>query len=394
VLLTTLAAVALVLAAVPALLFLVNSHLYRPAPTPAADPPAVSVLIPARNEEKTIGRAVEAVLANRGIEFELLVLDDHSDDRTAAVVADFAIKDRRIRLFPAPPLPAGWSGKQHACHVLAQYARYPLLAFVDADVRLAPDALARLAAFLARSGSDLESSIPRQETGTLTELLVIPLIHVLLLGYLPLALMRCFGHPAFGAGCGQLFVTRRDAYEAVGGHAAIRASLHDGITLPRAYRRAGFATDVCDATDIAVCRMYHSGRELWYGLAKNAGEGLASPKAIVPWTLLLGGGQILPFVLLAGMARLEPLPQILTVLAVTAAYYPRLHAAARFRQSWLGALLHPLGVLVLLAIQWYALARSLAGWPVGWKGRGHPNAVRSEVSRASDKHSDAYPKRR
>src|SRR5262249_58521809 len=101
------------------------------------------------------------------------------------------------------------------------------------------------------------------------------------------------GRPALGAGCGCVCVARRAAYEAVGGHAAVRASLHDGITLPRAFRRAGRRTDLCDATDLAVCRMYRSGRELWFGLAKNAREGLAHPRAIVPWTLLLLGGQVL-----------------------------------------------------------------------------------------------------
>src|SRR5436305_15262111 len=123
--LTGLAVVALTFAAVPAFLYLLNTFLYRPAPPPADDLPAVSVLIPARNEEPAIGPAVAAALASRGITFEVLVLDDHSDDRTAAIVADFARKDSRVRLLAAPPLPDGWCGKQHACAVLARHARYP-----------------------------------------------------------------------------------------------------------------------------------------------------------------------------------------------------------------------------------------------------------------------------
>src|SRR5881227_2211676 len=169
--------------------------------------------------------------------------------------------------------------------------------------------------------------------------------------------MRRSRHPAFGAGCGQLFLTHRDAYQRMGGHAAVKASLHDGITLPRAYRRAGLRTDLCDATDLAVCRMYRGGRELWAGLAKNAREGLAAPKAILPWTLILLGGQVLPF----GLLAVEPRP---AAVAVLAAYAPRLIAAIRFRQSWLGALLHPAGIVVLLAIQWYAAGREWIGRPV------------------------------
>jgi glycosyltransferase involved in cell wall biosynthesis len=372
---TVVAAVALTLAVLPAVLYLVNVCLYRPAPRPTGPHPPISVLIPARNEEQSIGAALDAVLGTSGIEFEVVVLDDHSQDRTAEVVAGYAARDGRVRLVASEPLPDGWCGKQYACHQLARHARHPLLAFVDADVRVAPDALARLAAFLRSSKADLVSGIPRQETGTLLERLVLPFIHFLLLGYLPLAGMRWSRHPAFGAGCGQLFLTQRESYDSVGGHAAVRGSLHDGITLPRAYRRAGRWTDLCDATDLAVCRMYRGGRELWFGLAKNAREGLAHPRAIVPWTFLLFGGQVLPVVLLSGAAWLWPAPLALTGLAVAFSYLVRLDAARRFRQSWLSAALHPAGVIILLAIQWYAVALAWAGRPVGWKGRAHPSAL-------------------
>ena len=197
------------------------------------------------------------------------------------------------------PLPAGWCGKQFACSLLARAARHPLLVFLDADVRLAPDGLARMAAFLEESKADLVSGIPLQETGTLVEKLVIPLNHFVLLGFLPLARMRRNRHPAYAAGCGQFFLARSNAYEAAGGHAAIRASLHDGITLPRAFRAAGFRTDLCDLTEIATCRMYRTAGDVWRGLAKNATEGLASPGLILPATAILLGGQVLPFVLLA-----------------------------------------------------------------------------------------------
>ena len=269
--------------------------------------PAISVLIPARNEEHAIGAALEAVLASRGVELEVVVLDDHSDDATADVVSAIAERDSRVRLLRGQPLPAGWCGKQYACSLLAQAARHPLLVFLDADVRLAPDGLARMAAFLEESQADLASGIPLQETGTLVEKLVIPLNHFVLLGFLPLARMRRSRHPAYAAGCGQLILARRSAYDAAGGHAAIRASLHDGITLPRAFRAAGFRTDLCDMTEIATCRMYRTAGDVWRGLAKNATEGLASPGMIVPATAVLLGGQVLPLGLLAARG-LAPSP--------------------------------------------------------------------------------------
>jgi hypothetical protein len=122
----------------------------------------------------------------------------------------------RVKLRAARDLPPGWCGKQHACTVLAGLARSPLLVFLDADLQLAPDGLARLAAFLDASGTDLASGIPRQETVGLLERLVIPLIHFILLSFLPVERMRKSPHPAFSAGCGQLFIARRSSYRLSG----------------------------------------------------------------------------------------------------------------------------------------------------------------------------------
>lgn len=396
---TILAGVSLLFALIPAILYALNVRLYR-VPSRAPDwqsvLPPVSVLIPARNEERSIGAALEAVLDSRGIEFEVIVLDDHSEDQTAAIVQRFANRDKRVRLEQAPPLPADWCGKQHACFKLARLARYDVFAFVDADVRLAPDGLARMVGFLQASTAELVSGFPRQETGTFLEKLVIPLIHFLLLGLLPMGWMRRSTHTSYAAGCGQLFVAKRKSYEAIGGHAAIKHSLHDGITLPRAYRRAGFITDVCDATALATCRMYRSAREVWFGFSKNAREGLASTKLILPITIILIAGQVLPLLMLMYFVvrfaqwvleqpDLDLLMRVfehsgasigltLSSLATIASYYPRIDAVKRFRQSPLGALLHPLGIVVLLAIQWNVLFRAAFGKPNGWKGRSYPGS--------------------
>jgi hypothetical protein len=370
-----LASVVLLLAAVPALLYCANLALYRtpPLPGPEKQLPPVSVLIPARNEEASIEAAVRSVLGNRGVSLEVVVLDDHSSDRTAEIVQRLAREDARVRLESAPELPAGWCGKQHACHVLASHAKYPLLLFMDADVRLESQGIARLVGFLLDSGADLVSGFPRQATHTWMEKLLIPLIHFILLGFLPIARMRRDPLPALGAGCGQLFLARAEAYHASGGHASIRTSLHDGIKLPRAFRTAGKKTDLCDATALASCRMYRSASEVWFGLAKNATEGLAAPAMIVPATLLLFSGQIMPFVLLSCFAchlfDLDLLPLMLLLLAAGLAWLPRWLGMYRFKHSLLGALLHPLGVFMLLSIQWYALLRRLLGGQANWRGR-------------------------
>jgi hypothetical protein len=376
-LLLAVAVLSIALAAWPALLFLRNLLHYRGLPRAAqagawAHLP-ISVLIPARNEAHTIADALKAVLANRH-PMELIILDDHSTDGTAAIVSRFAQRHPQVRLEQAPPLPPRWCGKQHACLTLAGLAKNPLLLFLDADVRLAPDALRRLAAYAdAHPDIPLASGFPRQVTRSLLEDLLIPLMHFILLGFLPLHRMRRSASPAYAAGCGQLFLARAEAYHAIGGHALVKSSLHDGITLPRAFRNRGHRTDLFDATDLASCRMYTSPGEVWKGLAKNATEGLAAPAMIFPVTLLLLIGHVLPFavVLLHQVFPLPPQVVIAAAIAVSLAWTPRLYAMIRFRQAPLGALLHPVGILLLLAIQWYALARRLRGCPATWKDRSY-----------------------
>ena len=373
-----LAASGLLLACIPFATFVRNFKEFSRLPAASGDEARrdpISVLIPARNEEAAIRESIESVLANRGVDFELIVLDDHSGDETAAIVARAAEADRRIALRTSPPLPAGWCGKQHACQVLAGMARHELLIWIDADVRVAPDALARIADEARRRPIGLLSGFPREVTGSWLENLLIPLIHFVLLGYLPLHIARRSKSAAFGAGCGQLFIARRTAYEAAGGHEIIRASLHDGISLPRAFRRAGQTTDVFDATDLASCRMYRSAGGVWQGLLKNAGEGMANAVGIIPWTLLLAGGQIMPPMLAILLIVTQPdstLTRVsiaLCLVATCLGFAVRFLCAWRYRQSWRGAAFHPVGVAILVAIQWSSLFLRSRGKRRAWKGR-------------------------
>lgn len=357
-----LAAMALVLAAIPLLLALDNMRHYR-KPARATGRPAVSVLIPARNEEKNIAAAVAAVLANTGVDIELVVLDDASTDNTGAILR--AIDDPRLRIAASPPLPPGWSGKQHACANLAVQATHDLMVFVDADVRLAPDALSRMAGFMLGHDVGMASGFPRQITVTWSEKLLLPLIHMLLLGYLPMRRMARDASPGLGAGCGQLVIVRRDAYAKAGGHTAIRASMHDGLTLPRAFRRAGFMTGLFDATDFATCRMYDTAGAVWEGLTKNATEGMATWRALPVWTLILGGGQVLPVALL-----LTPWFRI-AALALVLSFAARMILAVWFRQDARSVALHPFGVAALLVLQWMALLRAARGGRATWRGRSY-----------------------
>lgn len=352
-------AIACALAALPLCLAIDNLRRLR-KPLPAQGSPGISVLIPARNEAANIGAATACVLASQGVNIELCVLDDGSIDATGSILA--AIADPRLRVLSGEALPAGWSGKQYACARLAEAARHDLLVFVDADVRLAPDALSRMAGFMQRNDVGLASGFPRQVTIGWAEWLLLPLIHFLVIGYLPIGMMQRDPAAKFGVGCGQLFIARAASYRLAGGHAAIRASLHDGVTLPRAFRHAGIMTGLFDATDLAVCRMYDSTRGVWEGLTKNATEGMAKPAALPVWTLLLAGGHILPFLLL---------PAPLALAGCACAWIFRAILAVRFRQPWISAMLHPIGVTALLALQYAALLRAATGVKATWRGRAY-----------------------
>ena len=367
---------ALLLAAIPAVLTLVNLKVFLPAPEQGGrmDKPGVSVLVPARNEAAAIEPCVQAILVSRDVDLEVVVLDDASTDGTDAIVRKLAEQDARVRLVRGRPLPSGWCGKQHACAQLAEVASHDTWVFLDTDVRLSPDAVRRCVAFLDASRASLVSGFPRQVTGSFLEWLLLPLIHFVLLGFLPIARSRIDNSPGLAAGCGQLFVTRRGDYLRAGGHTAIRASLHDGIKLPRAFRRAGLCTDIFDATDIASCRMYTRSLDVWKGLSKNATEGIGSPATIGPFTILLVGGQMLPWVLVGwglatGWQGWSLWTVLIALVAVALSSLPRILEAIRFRQSFTSVLAHPLGIAVFLAIQWVALGRRLLGLQTSWRGR-------------------------
>ncbi|KQT08650.1 glycosyl transferase [Methylobacterium sp. Leaf399] len=365
---------AFALALLPAVLAAINLTLLRTPEPDAASGDLVSILIPARDEAATIAGTVTAALASTGIAVEVLVGDDHSTDSTAAIVRDMANADPRLRLVAIPALPEGWTGKNHACAKLAAEARGDRLLFIDADVALAPRAAAGLAAHAARSGAALVSAVPRQRMETLGERLTVPMINFLLVGYLPIAMMRASLRPSLGAACGQLVLVDRSVHAATGGHGAIRARLHDGVFLPRLLREAGHRTDLVAGHALATCRMYRSFRESWAGFSKNAHEGLATPRALPVWTLLLAGGHILPWLLLAAAAvgASSGAATFVAFAALLVSLGTRMAITLVTREPAATILLHPLGVTVALAIQWNVLLRKKRAGAALWKGRSYP----------------------
>ncbi|MFC0408616.1 glycosyltransferase [Roseomonas elaeocarpi] len=359
---TLLIAVALILALLPLLMAAVNLWHQPVLRDRALDGSLVSVLIPARDEAANIENCVRAALASTGVAVEVVVIDDGSRDGTAAIVERLAAEDPRLRLLRAPPLPPGWTGKVHACARLGEAARGTHLLFIDADVRLLPHAAGAMAAHAQQHGIALVTGVPRQEIGTLGEALTVPVINLLLQGYLPGGGRAFTAHPSLAAACGQLILIDRHAYTDAGGHAAVRGVLHDGLALARRLRTQGHRTEVVDGATLASCRMYRNFREAWRGFLKNAREGMATPSGLPVWTVLLFGGHVLPWLLL-------PAPG--AAVALVASYAFRSLVTWRGREPSWTIPLHPAAILVALAIQWTALIRAAMGRKEGWKGRAY-----------------------
>lgn len=343
------------------------------APPPSADESndtLVSICIPCRNEESNAEAVVESVLASNHGAIEVLVYNDDSTDGTGEILARLAERHDRLNVVASQPLPTGWVGKQHACHRLAQVAKGEWMLFLDADVRLEPDAIGRALAFAGTSRASLVSTFPRQITGTLGEALIVPMMFYLLVGYLPFSRMRRTLSPSASAACGQFLMVERGAYEACGGHAAIRDSMHDGVKLPRIFRRAGHKTDLFDGTALCRVRMYTGFAQTWHGFAKNAFEGLGSLGLLVFLTMLhvavhIAPWLLLPLVLFGGGSALAA---TLAASAVGLQVAQRVVLARRFGQALTLAVVHPVSIAMLTLIQWHSyILHRRAGRT--WKGR-------------------------
>jgi len=382
-------AAAVLICATALVMTVINLRVYRPPQSPAEVGPAelgpaelggpgwaesaalVTVAIPARNEEANIAAIVDSLRAQTHAHLEILVYDDHSTDQTAAILAILAASDPRVRAAEVRVLATGWNGKQFACDQLGRQARGDWVLFTDADVRFDPACIAVSLAEARRMNVDLLSTFPRQITGSFAEAAVVPMIFFILFSYLPMPRMRATADPATSAGCGQFLFAKRDAYLKSGGHAAFQSSMHDGIKMPRAFRKAGLRTDLFDATNLCSVRMYRGFQQTWRGFTKNAYEGLGNIALLLFITVMHLVGHVLPPIALAAWFWLDeasPITLALAAAAVVIALAQRIMLARRFRHSALSVAIHPLGVLLMTIIQWASWFLHITGRR-SWRGR-------------------------
>jgi glycosyltransferase involved in cell wall biosynthesis len=344
----------------------VNAALLRRPSTGDHAGTGVSVLIPARDEAASIGGCVASVLAQRAVgDLEVIVLDDGSTDATAAVVRDLADADPRLRLVTGAPLPPGWLGKPYACHQLAAQASFPRLVFLDADVVLAPTAVAAAAGLL--DVFDLATPYPRiVGAGRLVQ----PLLQWSWLTFLPLRAMERSGRPSLAAAGGQFLAVRREAYERAGGHAAVRDRVIEDVELARAVKRTGGRITIADGSALAKARMYATWADLVAGYTKSLWASFRSPwSATAAAVGLLVLYTLPPLVALAAAAVGAWSWAGIAVVAYLLGVAGRVVTARATGGPVLpDALAHPASVAVLV----WLLARSYRARRLGrlvWKGR-------------------------
>ncbi len=335
----------------------------------AGQPPRVSVMIPARDEAAVIRETLALLLAQDYANFEVILLDDNSSDGTGDLAR--ALNDPRLTVLAGQPLPPDWMGKNWACQQMSERAEGDILLFTDADVRWREGALAALMAEMERTRADLFTVWPTQHTETPAERLVVPLMAVVILGYLPVWAVHYVPSALFGAANGQCMAWRRSAYCAVGGHEAVRNNVLEDVTLARQVKARGMRLRMADGTGRITCRMYANWQTVRDGYAKNiiAGYGGSVPLLLAtvfhwliflfPWIWLVSGWDV-PWL---DHERLWALAMI------ALGYGVRMLTAAFTRQRVLDGLLLPVSVILMTIIAVQALYwQGRYGGP-RWKGR-------------------------
>src|SRR5438093_4407357 len=246
----------------------------------ASEQPVVSVIVPARNEEVNLRTCLKSLVAEEGITFELIVVDDNSTDRTREIAESFA----KARVVDAGPLPPNWTGKNNAMTVGARQAKGKCLLFTDADTVHKPRSLARAVAEAEEYGAALLSYSPEQEVHGFWEKAVMPVIFAELAATYPPKKMNDLASPIAAAN-GQYLLISREAYDAVGGHTTIASDLLEDVAMARLVKSSGCKIFFRYGGDAVRTRMYRSWGQMKEGWTKNLALLFASPWGIACWRL-------------------------------------------------------------------------------------------------------------
>jgi chlorobactene glucosyltransferase len=334
--------------------------------------PSISIVVPARNEERSIERCVRSLATQRYLDAEVIVLDDRSTDATPHILERLTAEFPHVRVVRGEELPDGWVGKPWALHQAQRVAQGAWLLFTDADSTHDPAGVASALAFTLAARADALSIGSRQELGTFWELATLPFI----LGMIFYAVGPLEGindplQPERALANGQYILVERAAYDALGGHAALRSEIVEDVQFARRIKADGrFRFVLGGGTRLASVRMYHSLPEIWAGFTKNVFMGA---EGNVP-VLLAGAGFMFvlsapPLLTIWAIARRKPYAALEAGAATLAAMLTWWRGIAMVGMPPAAALLQPLGTAFFGAVMLNSTYRVLSGRGVEWRGR-------------------------
>jgi glycosyltransferase involved in cell wall biosynthesis len=329
--------------------------------------PRVSAIVPARNEEAVISGCIESLASQPEIA-EIIVVNDQSIDKTAEVVGELLRKIPRLRLIEANGIPAGWVGKNHAVALGAKEATHPWLLFTDADAVHELDAAARALYIAQKTGAALVSFSPEQHTKTWYEKALIPFIYCRLTKLFSYDDVNNPNSPAAAAN-GQFLMIRRDAYEAVGGHASVAGEILEDVALAKLVKSAGYKLWFASGKGIVRVRMYRSFSAMWEGWRKNLYRLVGG----TPWKAFRELENAFPWIpiVLVFVGLKFPLAMFVAALFLIMRQMNYGSELARNQYPFSLILYYVPGVTLYAGVLW-ASYRSHAKGKVEWKGREYP----------------------
>lgn len=321
----------------------------------------VSILIPARNEEAAIGRLLSDVEKLDYPDYEVIVCNDRSSDSTEEILNWFSGEDERVHWFLGEKLPEGWLGKNFACYQLAQRATGKYLVFLDADVELSSDALAKAVNYFQSENLSLLSVFPQQKMESLAEWTVVPLMNWILQSLLPMVLVGKTRNPSLSAANGQFMMFEREEYYRYEWHYRVRSHPVEDIRLARMVKAERLKMAVLLGNYDIYCRMYREAGEALQGFSRNIHEYFGGSRVIMILSLLivLSG----PFIVWAVMGW----EYLLLFIALVMLQRVLIALAARQNILW-SILLHPLHMISFALIAFYNLLSRIKK-ETEWKGR-------------------------
>ncbi|MDR0722721.1 MAG: glycosyltransferase [Treponema sp.] len=331
--------------------------------------PLVSVLIPVRNEAEHIQRCLAALMQQEYRNYEILVLDDNSQDKTWAILNQVAQTDSRIRIFSGAPLPDDWYGKPYALQQLAGKARGEILIMTDADTVHSPSSISWTVTNIQASQADFISGYVRQELRSFGEKITVPLMFFLTGFIIPLCLNQYTKCKYFSVAIGQFIAIRKDVFMHIGGFTTIRKKTSEDMYLARYVKSQGFKTLFLDMGEQVHCRMYTGYKAAVEGIGKNIFDFLGNHSLIlVVVSFVVLFFLFLPFPLLFLLPRIPHYQ--MNLLAVNILYTLTWMMLFIDRKiPWYYGLLWPLMILNLMVTALWSWFRAISGRGFVWKGR-------------------------